>query len=138
MLVDAKTGQQVYMRTTPSYVFTASDTARELQVVVAPQGLGQLAISPMSASSNGSAISVSYVLSRPAQVTSVICNIAGRVIRQVSSGEQQAAGQNTLLWDGRDSRGNTAPNGRYLITIIGRTESGQEARAVVPLQKGAR
>ncbi|MEN6643421.1 MAG: carboxypeptidase regulatory-like domain-containing protein [Armatimonadia bacterium] len=138
LLVDTKTGQQVYMRTNSSYVFTASDTERELQVVVTPQGLGQLAISPMAASTNGSAISVSYVLSRPAQVTSVICNIAGRTIRQLADSEHQAAGQNTLLWDGRDARGNTAPNGRYLVTIIGRTDSGQEARAVMPLYKGAR
>lgn len=138
MLVDTKTGKQVYMRTSPGYSFVATDQARELQVVVTPQGLGQLVVTPQAASAGANGAAITYTLSRPAQVTATIANIAGRTVRQIATSEVQAAGQNTLFWDGRDARGLRAPVGTYLVTIIGRTDTGQEARTVVPLQKTGR
>jgi flagellar hook assembly protein FlgD len=50
----------------------------------------------------------------------------------------QTAGANTVLWDGRDKSGLQVPQGRYLISIIGCTDTGQEVRTIVPLQKVSR
>jgi len=131
-LVDVQTGRRVYVRTTTGYTFEAGDQPRRLQVVVGAAGVGQLAISPQAAAQTNAGFAISYTLSRAAEVQAVITNIAGRPVQQLG-GSMQAAGLNTLLWDGRDGRGLRAPNGRYLVTVVGRTETGQECRAILPL-----
>jgi hypothetical protein len=133
VLVDPQTGRQVYMRTSNGFVFEATDQPRRLQVTVTAAGVGQLAISPQAAAQTSAGVAISYTLSRAAEVQAVITNIAGRPVRQLGAGQMQAAGLNTLLWDGRDSRGLRTPAGRYLVTVVGRTESGQESRAIMPL-----
>ncbi len=138
VLRDLETGQQIYMRTSVGYSFEATAQPRRLQVQVSPAGVGQLAIMPQAATPTAAGVSISYVLTRAAQVEIVIANIAGRTVRRLGGAQMQPAGQNVLLWDGRDERGRQVPAGRYLITIIGRTETGQECRAVLPAQKIAR
>jgi hypothetical protein len=137
VLVDIDSGKSVYLRTCSAYEFTAAQAARRLQVVVEPAATGALTISPLAASSTASGTAITYTLSQAASVEVTISNIAGRVLRQVASGQLQPAGQNTILWDGRDQNGLRTPNGRYLVSIVGRTEIGQQARTIMPLQKVA-
>lgn len=138
MLVDLDSGKQVYMRTTSAYVFTAKDASRRLQIIADPSGAGALLISPLAASSTAAGTAISYTLSQAATVEITVSNIAGRAVRLVSSGQVQPAGQNVVLWDGRDRNGVQVPDGRYLISITGKTDTGQQARTIMPLVKTAR
>lgn len=138
MLTDLQTGQRVFMRTSTGYSFKATGEPRRLKVTVSPDGIGQLAVVPQAAVQTAAGVAISYTLSRAANVDVVITNIAGRAIRRLSSSDVQSAGLNTLTWDGRDRNGLSVPAGQYLVTITGRTETGQESRAVVPLQKKTR
>lgn len=138
MLTDLDGGRQVYMRTSLGYSFEAGSSPRRLQVTVSPEGIGQLAITSQSAVPTATGVAISYALSRPASVDVTITNIAGRPIRQLSSSASQAAGLNTMMWDGRDRSGLAVPSGRYLVTIRARTETGQESRAVLSVDKRTR
>jgi len=133
VLTDTLTGRRVYMRTTTGFVFEASNQPRKLTLTVAATGVGQLTISPQVAAQTSAGVAISYTLSRPASVEANITNMAGRRIRQITTAATQTAGVNTLLWDARDKRGLRVPSGRYLVTVTARTESGQECRAVLPL-----
>jgi hypothetical protein len=59
----------------------------------------------------------SYSLSEPGHVTLAVYNILGQeIIRLVD--EHQAAGQHSIEWNGRDSRGRDVSTGVYLSRII--------------------
>ncbi|MEI6501551.1 MAG: FlgD immunoglobulin-like domain containing protein, partial [Armatimonadota bacterium] len=135
MLLDLDSGRQVYMRTCSVYAFTAGKSARRLQVVIGPDGPGMLSISPQAAVPTAAGTAISYTLSQSANVDVVVSNLAGRVVRRVVVDQMQTAGQNSVLWDGRDAGGLLTPQGRYLVTIVGRTASGQQFRSIMPLQR---
>lgn len=133
ILTDLSSGTRVYMRTASSYGFVARAEEHRLQVTVEPDGVGQLLVTTQSAVSTGAGASVGYVLSQGATVAATVTNMAGRVVRQVTTGELQTAGRHELLWDGRAANGLRVPVGRYFVTITARTATGQEVRAVAPL-----
>ena len=134
MLVDLDNGQRTYMRTASAYVFTAKETPRRLQIIVDPSDASSLMISPLAAAPTGAGTAISYSLSQAASVEVTVSNIAGRLVRQLVGGQMQPAGANTVLWDGRDSGGVRVPYGRYLVTIAGKTDTGQQVRTIMPLQ----
>lgn len=137
VLLDLDSGKSAYLRTCSTYEFTAAQASRRLRIVVEPSGTGALTISPLAASSTAKGTAISYTLSQAASVEVTISNIAGRIVRQAVTNQVQPAGQNTIFWDGRDRNGLSTPNGRYLVSIVGRTDNGQQARTIMPLQKVA-
>lgn len=136
ILKDLDSGQQVYLRTNQSYRFVAGSAPRNLQLVMETGGVAQLQILPQAAQQTGAGVAISYTLSQTATVEVSVCNIAGRVVRRVSQGALQTAGQNVVLWDGRSEGQTRVPAGRYLVTVTARAANGQEARAVLPLSLG--
>lgn len=65
----------------------------------------------------GSAAAIPYQLSaNAARVAVTIRNGAGEIVRQLAAANQQA-GEQTLVWDGKDSAGRSAPGGLYSFEI---------------------
>jgi len=130
ILTDLASGRQVYMRTSRAYAFEADTEIRKLRVSISAAGAGQLAIMAATASARAENVAVTYTLSKSAQVTIEVRNISGRLIRCLTQDQVQTAGLQTAAWDGRNGTGAKVPNGRYLVTITGRTEDGQQAQAL--------
>ena len=59
---------------------------------------------------------VRYTLPRAATVSLRVLDVLGKPVR-VLAGGQQAAGEHTVRWDGRDDAGQPLPSGIYLIRL---------------------
>lgn len=133
VLTDLATGQQIFMRTSNGYTFTARSEETRLQISLEGDGAGQLVVAGQGATNTAAGAAVTYSLSRAANIEAHITNLAGRTVRVLAGSNQQTAGTHTLLWDGRADSGLRAPSGRYLVTISATTAAGQASRAVVPV-----
>ena len=80
-------------------------------------------------SPSAGAIYFSYTLSEPSDVTLVILDLGGRVVRRLIGPERQEARAYDRVWDGRDDRGRALAPGVYraVLTAGGRS---LERRAV--------
>jgi hypothetical protein len=97
--------------------------------VSGPSTLSDLVVTPRVFSARGAFASeeavISFALGRPGPVTVKVYNRAGRLVREVASGQQMNAGANLIRWDGRDSGSNLAEDGLYLVVVeaLGRKET---------------
>jgi subtilisin family serine protease len=82
---------------------------------VAPQVTNE-SVSPGTVSSNTD-ISIDYTLSEKAKITVSIYNTSNVLIKTLTSNLIQQAGNNSLKWDGKNSRGLFAPDETYKIKI---------------------
>ncbi len=135
VLLDPATGNQVYMRTSQGYEFTARESGRELEVRLLDAD-ACLAVSAPAARQAGVGAEISYTLSVDAEVDVAVLNIAGRVVDTVMSGAVQTAGAQRVTWDGMTAQGTRAPAGMYLVVVKARATSGQQAQAVGTMRLG--
>ena len=138
VLKDTVTGQSVYLRTVGQYGFTPRDgeTGRTLELSVTPRGVQALAIQSLTAQSvsAGRGAQVMFTLSAPATCAATVMNIAGRTVRVIEQGKVRAAGNNVVLWDGRNQTGATAPPGMYLLQVTAAADTGESVRAISPMR----
>jgi hypothetical protein len=75
---------------------------------------------------------IRYELPRASTVELAIYNVAGRLVRVLVDGTEQAAGRHQVTWDGLDGSGKRVPSGVYVY----RLEAGglREARRMVLIQ----
>ncbi|MBU0610371.1 MAG: hypothetical protein KKI08_20990, partial [Armatimonadetes bacterium] len=93
------------------------------------QGRARLAaVSAACAASTGAGAQITFSLSSEAEVSVTVSNIAGRVIRQIAVGPQEA-GLQSVLWDTRNAAGVRAPAGLYLVQISACAGDGTVATA---------
>ncbi|HEY3397672.1 MAG TPA: FlgD immunoglobulin-like domain containing protein [Armatimonadota bacterium] len=130
VLEDIATGQRVYMRTTGAYSFTAGAQERLLRVILTPDSGSGAVVSALSTAASEGRVGVIYTLSTSAAVTVEIRNISGVLVRQLATQTPQAAGVQTLSWNGRNQSGASAPAGRYLVTVRAVTPEGRAAQAL--------
>jgi hypothetical protein len=81
--------------------------------------LGALVLSPTFvrlASTNTSALTVTFNLSRPATIRATVETRTGIVVRTLAGGDLPS-GPQQLVWDGRDSRGKLALTGSYVVRV---------------------
>ena len=71
---------------------------------------------------------VRFTLARPGVVSVVLCDIAGRRIRELADGTF-AGGEHSAHWDGRDEAGRLVSAGTYFVTV--RTNGRITARRMV-------
>ncbi len=135
-LEDTASGKRTYARTTQQYTYQATGgQARRFKLEIGPRSVGSLAISAASAAmSRGGQVALTYTLSQTANVSISVMNISGRQIKYLVADKPASSGVNTELWDLTSTRGTTVPAGRYLISIVATTDSGQQTRALVPVQ----
>ena len=131
-LEDLDTGQRQDMRQSASYQFNSgSSGVRHLAVVAERRVAGVLGITGLSVSkaSRGRTLSISLTLSQPAWVTVEVMNLGGESVRLVKTEEPLAAGQNEVVWDGRDERGALVPAGSYNCQVTAKDEAGEIVNA---------
>jgi hypothetical protein len=91
-------------------------------------GLSRISFAPRVFSPRGSfgntEVAISFTLGRAGPVTVKVYNRAGRLVDEVVEGKHMNAGANVVRWDGRDSGGDEAPDGLYLVTVeaMGQTQ----------------
>ncbi len=136
MLEDLDGGQQVYMRTTSGYSFTSPEGGgvRHLRIVAYDDSVTSLALAGVSAQAlpASGGVVITYSLSKPAAVTTEICNISGVVIKRLGARNSTGNRVEMVLWEGRSDRGTKVPSGCYLARITAQTADGQTVQAVRP------
>jgi hypothetical protein len=137
VLEDVATGTSCFMRSTARYNFdmTAAGT-RLFTITVQPTaGLGPMVSGVQAQETTGGTFAITYALSAPCTVDVQIRNLAGVLIRQLSSGAVMAAGNNSILWDGRGQSGSRVPAGRYLCSLAARApDTGQASNVITTFE----
>ncbi|MEN6644398.1 MAG: FlgD immunoglobulin-like domain containing protein, partial [Armatimonadia bacterium] len=80
----------------------------------------------VAAAPTASGAQVTVNLSSAATVRTVICNIAGRVVAELSE-RDLPAGLSTLVWNGKGSSGTKVPAGTYLVRVDAMGAEGTQA-----------
>ena len=97
--------------------------------------LSAVSVTPRVFSPQGSFASeesgIGFTLGRSGSVTVKIYNRAGRVVREIISGELMGAGANLVRWDGRDRDGRIVVDGLYLVTVEALGEKQVKTVAIV-------
>ena len=78
----------------------------------------------------GSRTSISFVLSARSRAEINVYDVAGRLVRQLASGDLPA-GRHRIDWDGMDSRGRAAPSGTYLYELRVNGSRAETRKAIV-------
>jgi hypothetical protein len=138
VLTDLQTGKSVSLRTATglSFVVGAPDEERRFALVVSARAAG-LRVTGLAADSlaRGGA-SIAYALSAPARVTIRVLNAAGRVVGEIASDDDEAAGARTHYWTGRSLMGSMLPAGRYSVRVIAESATGERTTAVTHVTLG--
>lgn len=134
-LVDKDADRAVYLRTTRSYTYRpSSDTPRHFVLCIVKEEDGAAVVSGLTAQqASTAACSLTYALSRAANVMIDVFNIAGRRVRRLPQRELRTAGIQTAVWDLRAENGRPVPSGMFLVRVTARTEDGQQASALTTL-----
>jgi hypothetical protein len=134
MLKDLATGKSVYMRTVSSYSFALQrgETQRRFLIDISSKAGDLLAIQTLHTISGPGGAQIFYSLSSAATVDTEVVNLAGRTVRRLPGGAQQAGACSTV-WNGLTDSGSNAPSGRYLVRLTAHTEDGQSVSAVQSL-----
>ena len=91
---------------------------------------GTLSVSSVTAIPTSDGADIDFALTRAANVSARIMNLAGRPVKTLCRSMDGDAGTNTLFWDATSDTGLNAPSGQYLVEITAATEDGQSARAL--------
>jgi len=138
VLTDVDANKSVYLRTSPMYTFrSGADGAERHLVISVRRSVGGLHITAMRADAvRSGGASIAYMLSASARVSMRVLNAAGRVVALPSQNVVQAAGAQTLSWNGRAATGSQVPAGMYTVELEAVTEAGERARAVSRVMLG--
>ena len=137
LLEDLATGRTVYLRTVRQYSFTpaSGETSRSLRLTVSPKSSGMLTVQALTAQTvRSGGATVSFTLSNAATCSVLVMNIAGRTVRILEQEKVRAAGNNSVLWDGRSTAGTLVPAGTYLVRVTANGTSGESVQAMSTLQ----
>ncbi len=78
---------------------------------------------------SGNAVKIGYQLGAgAARVVVIIYNSAGELVRQLAAGPQ-ASGEQSVVWDGKDNRGQSAASGVYRFEIDAFDSNGKKIQA---------
>jgi len=137
-LVDVSTGRRLSMNATTTYQFTTNDdgTPRKFRIIASQDAGAKLVVTGVKVSSSngraGTSHTVSYLLSKEAQVQVTILSLTGKRIAVVQSGSR-GVGFNNATWTGRDDAGISVPPGTYMVEISATGTNGEQVRTVSPL-----
>jgi len=139
-VTDPATNTRRLMRQTSSIRVNTGETAsRALVITGEPRGAaGAFRITNWNVTTAGrgpnSSARISFTASGDANVNVRIVGGTGRTVRHLVT-RAVSAGNTTVLWDYRDSKGVAVPAGTYIIEIKGTTTNGESARVVIPHTK---
>ncbi|MCK5065469.1 MAG: T9SS type A sorting domain-containing protein, partial [Candidatus Fermentibacteraceae bacterium] len=87
-----------------------------------------LSLNPLYPNPFSAQVAISFSLASAGFAEISVYDLSGRQIETIA-GQEFAAGEHAVMWEGRDSYGNPAASGVYLVRI--RTEGGSVSRQVV-------
>ncbi len=132
-LLDVDTGTTVHMRTSSGYTFKLAEPGvRRLRVVASKESAPILVMNSLQAVPAGHGVSLSYTLSRDADVSVEIRNISGVLVRALPATRGVAGTTQTAVWNGVSDRGVRVPAGKYFARVTARAADGQTAQALRP------
>ena len=119
LLTDLDTGRCVELRTVHSLRLQLRERA------------SRLVVSSLSAlPTRGGGAEIRFVLTADATCDVSVMNIAGRPVREIVRSRVHAAGQQVILWDGRNGNGLPVPSGRYLVRVRANSTTGESTQAL--------
>ena len=137
-LVDSLSGVRIPLASRSGWtVPLQAGQTRKLQVVAEAERSQLLSISNISTRATSRAtggIRLEYNLSADADVMAEVTTLMGRSVRRLSVGRGRATERQSVLWNGLTDSGQPLPAGSYLITLTARTDDGQSARVLRPIQ----
>ncbi|MCS7263642.1 MAG: carboxypeptidase regulatory-like domain-containing protein [Armatimonadetes bacterium] len=134
VLIDPETGEARYMRTTGGYTFVLREGVKRLRVISEQKvgsGLRILGLRPEI--TRGGQLVARFTLTEPAEVECKLVTLTGRTIYVVQPRRLMTAGEQRILWDGRNVNGGL-PKGFYLLEVCAYGERGERVRAIMPLR----
>jgi hypothetical protein len=133
VLEDTASGTRCYMRTTPAYRFSLPQGGSRLfKIILEPRGTQATLLTQVQAqAASGGNYGITYALSASASVDVVIRNLAGVVVRRVTTGQVAAAGNNSVLWNGRTDSGSRVPAGHYLVELTAHSPANGQSNSVI-------
>ncbi len=96
-------------------------------------GTGTAAVASVACVPAGDGAQISVTLSAAATVSAEIINIAGRVVKVVTTDRAMSEGVGALTWDGRNAAGARVPAGVYLVRLSASSEDGGRSQAIATL-----
>jgi hypothetical protein len=132
ILTDVDSGRKCYLRTATGYTFKAGEKPKTFTLEIVPRAQTTLMGAVTVQAAGGKNAVITYSLNGPASVSVQVCNIAGRVVRQVVSDRVETAGTHSLTWNLAGDAGSLVPRGQYLIVVQAHSEDGQQVRIVRP------
>jgi len=133
---DLDSGTAVSARHQPAYVFMADtdNGVRHLEIEFTKRSGACLVVSALSARPTASGGQLSFRLSQAASCDIRVLNIAGRPVRVLEASRLRPAGDNVVVWDGRDQMGCQVPNGLYMVHVTARSDDGVISNAVTAMR----
>jgi hypothetical protein len=100
------------LKDSTDWSFTITDVEKDPFGIPTEFALGQNYPNPFNPTTT-----IRFDLPKEAPVTMEVYNVLGVRVRTLLAGETVSAGRHTMMWDGRDDNGNSAPSGVYLYRI---------------------
>ena len=96
-------------------------------------GIFDISFSPRVFSPKGTTVlrketGVNFTLGNAAEVTILIFNTSGRLVKRLLDNAALNSGRQTVVWNGRDGNGRVLPSGLYMVVI--KSGSGSEMKTV--------
>jgi len=82
----------------------------------------ELALLPIQPNPTTGSVAIRFLLPRPGKFSVEVYDLAGRLVKQVKTGEQMP-GEHRVTWGGRDSHGGEVPSGVYFVKLQARDET---------------
>lgn len=142
-LQDTATGQEIDLRHQASYQFNSGHNAgtRAFTLTAHPTNSGGRAVltnisvnPPRTVGGRAAgAYQIGYTVSQDAQVEVAIVGYNGQTVAVVGATRAASSGDNSQVWNGKDTRGANVPAGTYLLQVKAITSDGTVTREIRPL-----
>jgi hypothetical protein len=139
-LLDTATGARFPLASRSGWsVAVQAGQTRKLQIVAEAErsqvlGITNVLTRSAGRASGGSSIRLEYSLTADADVQAEISTLAGRSVRRLTTSRGRSTERQSVLWNGLTDSGQPLPAGGYLVTLTARTDDGQTARVIRPIQ----
>lgn len=139
-LVDTATNIRRQLRQTSGYTFRMDKPGtRQLTIVSEPGGSSSAVIGNVVATRNsdgrsaGTSFSINYTLSGEATTTVRVLSAKNQEVYVLARGRADRAGENTVVWNLRNSANQAVAPGTYKVEIIAENATGDRSRRIIPV-----
>lgn len=129
-----------FVRQSSGYTFRMNQPGRrELTLTAEPGGVVSTVISsvvvsqPARSTNRNSPFTISYTLATDATTSVRILSATGKEVFVASRGRADAAGENTIVWNLRNSANQAVAPGAYRVELVAETATGERVRKVVAI-----